>query len=170
MTDSKSVTRSFQTKMIPPPLWNACDFVFQFNFTLALIPGTMNTAADFLFRLQMDPNEKINLKIREDIPTQPIKVDIDSTGIAQEEPIFFDTTDQHECTEKNFGNVKNKHETPNLTIHHSSQCRVFMQMTYTKKHNICECNTFNQSITYTRRTSFSTHFTKFQRRNVGTTI
>ena len=38
MTDSKSVTRFFQTKMIPPPLWNACDFVLQFNFTIALIP------------------------------------------------------------------------------------------------------------------------------------
>ena len=35
MTDSKSVTRLFQTKMIPPPLWNACDFVLQFNSTNA---------------------------------------------------------------------------------------------------------------------------------------
>ena len=35
MTDSKSVTRFFQTKMIPPPLWNACDFVLQFNLTIA---------------------------------------------------------------------------------------------------------------------------------------
>ena len=59
MTDSKSVTRFFQTKMIPPPLWNACDFVLQFNFTIAHIPGKMNTAADFLSRLEMDPNEKI---------------------------------------------------------------------------------------------------------------
>ena len=58
MTDSKSVTRFFQTKMIPPPLWNACDFVLQFNFTIAHIPGKMNTTADFLSRLEMDPNEK----------------------------------------------------------------------------------------------------------------
>ena len=35
MTDSKPVTRFFQIKMIPPPLWNACDFVLQFNFTIA---------------------------------------------------------------------------------------------------------------------------------------
>ena len=48
MTDSKSVTRFFQTKIIPPPLWNACNFVLQFNFTIAHIPGKMNTAADFL--------------------------------------------------------------------------------------------------------------------------
>ena len=100
MTDSKSVTRFFQTKMIPPPLWNACDFVLQFNFTISHIPGKMNTAADFLSRLEMDPNEKINLKIREDIPTKPIEVNIESTGIAQEEPVFFDSIDQQETTEK----------------------------------------------------------------------
>ena len=94
MTDSKSVTGSFQTKMIPPPLWNACDFVLQFNFTLAHIPGTKNAAADFSSCLQMDPDEKINLKIREYIPTQLKKVDIDSKGIALEEPIFFATADQ----------------------------------------------------------------------------
>ena len=61
MTDSKSVTRFFQTKMIPPPLWNACDFVLQFSFTIAHIPRNMNTAADSLSRLEMDPNGKNNL-------------------------------------------------------------------------------------------------------------
>ena len=30
LTDSKSVTHFFQTKAIPPALWNACDFVLQF--------------------------------------------------------------------------------------------------------------------------------------------
>ena len=35
LTDNKSVTRFFQTKIIPPPLWNACEFVIQFNFTIA---------------------------------------------------------------------------------------------------------------------------------------
>ena len=47
MTDSKSFTRFFQTKMIPPPLCKACDFVMQIDFTVAPIPGKMNTAADF---------------------------------------------------------------------------------------------------------------------------
>ena len=47
MTDSKPVTRFFQTKMIPPPLWNACDLVLHFNFTNADTPGKMNTAAVF---------------------------------------------------------------------------------------------------------------------------
>ena len=58
MTDSRLVTRFFQTKMIPPPLWNAYDFVLQFNFTNAHNPGEMNTAADFLSKLEVDPNEK----------------------------------------------------------------------------------------------------------------
>ena len=87
MTDSKSVTRFFQTKMIPPQLWNACDFVLQFNCTIAHIPGKMNTAADFLSRLEMDPNEKVILKIREDLSTKPFEVNIESTVIAQEEPV-----------------------------------------------------------------------------------
>ena len=101
-TDSKSVIRFFQTKMIHPLLWNACDFVLQFNFTFAHIPGKMNTAADFLSRLEIDSNEKINLKIREDIATKPIEVNIESTGISQEEQVFFDTTDEQETTEKEF--------------------------------------------------------------------
>ena len=100
MTDSKSVTRFFQTEMIPPPLWNACDFVLQFNFTIAHIPGKMNTAADILSRLERDPNEKVILKTREDIPTKPIEVNIESTGIVQGETAFFDPTDRQETTEK----------------------------------------------------------------------
>ena len=108
MTDSKSVTRFFQTKMIPPPLWNACDSVLQFNFTIAHIPGKINTAADFLSRLEMDPNEKIILKLREDIPAQPIEVNIESTGIAQKETVFFDPTDQQETTEKDLWKRKDE--------------------------------------------------------------
>ena len=100
MTDSKSVTRFFPTKMIPPPLWNACDFVPQFIFTIAHIPGKMNTAADFSSRFEMEPNEKIFLKVREDIPTKPVEVNFESTGIAQEEQVFHDPTNQQETTEK----------------------------------------------------------------------
>ena len=58
------------------------------------------TAADFLSRLEMDPNEKIILKSGKDIPTKPIEVNIESPGIAQEEPVFFEPTDQQETTEK----------------------------------------------------------------------
>ena len=73
MTDSKSVTRFFQTKMIPPPLWNACDFVLQFNCTIAHIPGKINTAADFLSRLEMDPIEKVILKMEKTFQQNHLK-------------------------------------------------------------------------------------------------
>ena len=48
----------------------------------------------------MDPNEKTILKIREDIPTKAIEVNIESTGIAQEEQVFFYPADPQEITEK----------------------------------------------------------------------
>ena len=53
LTDNKSVTRFFQTKAIPPSLWNACDYVLQFNFKIAHIGGSINTAVDFLSRLEL---------------------------------------------------------------------------------------------------------------------
>ena len=74
ITDNKSVTRFFQTKIIPPPLWNACDYVIQFNFIKANVPGKNNTAADYLSCMEMVPNEKVILKIREDVKTRPIEV------------------------------------------------------------------------------------------------
>ena len=76
ITNSKSFTRFIQTKMIPPPLCNTCDFVLQYNFTIAPVLGKINTAADFISGSETDPNEKIIVKIRKDIPTNPIEVNI----------------------------------------------------------------------------------------------
>ena len=73
MTDSKSTARLVQTKIIPRPLSETCDFVLQFSFTIAHIPGNLNTAADFLSHLEMQPIEKINLKFEVDSPTKPTK-------------------------------------------------------------------------------------------------
>ena len=95
LTDNKSVTRFFQTKAIPPPLWNACDYVLQFNFKIAHIAGSVNTAADFLSRLELKVTEKIRLKIREDIQTTPIEVTTSSSDVADEEQIFFTQTDNN---------------------------------------------------------------------------
>ena len=50
LTDNRSVTRFFQTKAIPPPLWNACEYVLQFNFKIAHIAGSVNTTADFFLQ------------------------------------------------------------------------------------------------------------------------
>ena len=98
LTDNKSVTRFFQTKIIPPTLWNACDYVIQFSFTIAHIPGKNNTAADYLSRLEISPKEKLVLRIREDIPITPIELNVQSAGVTEEDQIFY--TEEDEETEE----------------------------------------------------------------------
>ena len=100
LTDNKSVTRFFQTKAIPPALWNACDYVLQFNFKIAHIAGSVNTAADFLSRLELKVTGKICLKIREDIQTTPIEVTTSSSDVADEEHIFFTHADDAKESEE----------------------------------------------------------------------
>ena len=100
MTDNKSVTRFFQTKAIPPSLWNACDYVLQFNFKIAHIAGSVNTAADFFSRLELKVTERIRLKIREGVQTTPIKVTTSSSDVANEEQFFFTQTDGGDETEE----------------------------------------------------------------------
>ena len=98
--DNKSFTRFFQTKAIPPSLWNACDYVLHFNFKIAHIAGSVNTAADFLSRLELKVTEKIHLKIREDVQTTPIEVSISSSDIADEEQFFFTQPESQDGTEE----------------------------------------------------------------------
>ena len=101
-TDNKSVTRFLQTKAIPPALWNACDYVLQFNLKIAHIAGSVNTEADFLSSRELKVTEKIRLKIREDIHTTPIEVTTSSSDVADEEQVFFthadDTNESEEQT------------------------------------------------------------------------
>ena len=100
LTDNKSVTGFFQTKAIPPSLWNACDYVLQFNFKIAHIAGSVNTAADFLSRLEVKVTERICLKIREDFQTTPVEVTTSSSDVADEEQFFFTHTDDQNETEE----------------------------------------------------------------------
>ena len=99
LTDNKTVTRFFQTKIIPPTLWNACDYVMQFNFTIAHIPGKNNTAADYLSCLEICPKEKLILRIREGISTTHIELNVQSAGVTEEEQIIY-TDDDEETEEK----------------------------------------------------------------------
>ena len=100
LTDNKSVTRFFQMEIIPPALWNACDFVLQFHFTNAHVPGKMNTAADFLSRLDIQLKDKVHLTIRGDIRTTPVQVNIQSSGVAEEEQFSFMPDDDTETEEQ----------------------------------------------------------------------
>ena len=70
-------------KKISPALWNACNYVLQYNFD-----RSMNTAADFLSRTEVDPTEKLELTIRNDNHTKAIEVSIQSSGIVEEEQIY----------------------------------------------------------------------------------
>ena len=100
LTDNKSVNRFFQTKAIPPAFWNACDYVLQFNFKIAHIAGSVNTAAEFLSRLELKVTQKIRLKIRQDIHTIPIEVTTSSSDVADEEQFFFTHADDSNESEE----------------------------------------------------------------------
>ena len=97
--------RFFQTKIKPPALWNACDYVIQFNFVIAHIPGAQNTAADYLSRLEADPKDKLVMKIREDVQTLPIERNVQSAGVSQEEQIVY-TNDDDETEEQYWARKK----------------------------------------------------------------
>ena len=100
LTDNESVTRFFQTKAIPPALLIACDYVLLFKFKKAHNAGSVNTAADFLLRLELKVTEKIHLKNREDIRTTPIEVTTSSSDVADEEQFFFTQADNKDESEQ----------------------------------------------------------------------
>ena len=93
LTDNKSVTSFLQTKAIPPALWIACHYVLQLNFKKTHIAGSVNTATDFLSKLELKVREKIRLKIRDDIQTTPIEVTTSPSDVADEEQFFFTQAD-----------------------------------------------------------------------------
>ena len=99
-TDNKSVTRFFETKANPPALWNACDYLLQFNFKIAHIAGSVNTAADIFSRLELKVTEKIRPKIREDMQTTTVEVTTYSSDVADEEQFFFTKADNNDESEE----------------------------------------------------------------------
>ena len=54
---------------------------------IAHVAGSMNTAGDFLSRTEVDPTEKLEMALRNDIHTKAIEVIIQSSGIVEEEQI-----------------------------------------------------------------------------------
>ena len=74
LTDNRSLVQFFQSKTIPPSLWNFLDRVLAFNLLLAHIPGRANAAADFLSRTQTDPSAVLELKLSDRIPIKEMDV------------------------------------------------------------------------------------------------
>ena len=95
-----------QTKAIPPSLWEACDYVLQFNFIIAHFAGSVNTAADIPSRQELKVTEKIRLKIWEDVQTIPIEVTTSSSDVADEEEFLFTQADSGDETEEKIFQLK----------------------------------------------------------------
>ena len=74
--------------------------MLQFNFEIAHIAGSVNTAADFVSRLELKVTEKIHLKIQEDVQKTPIEVTTSSSDVADEEQFFFTQSDGRDETEE----------------------------------------------------------------------
>ena len=85
LTVNISVTRFNQTKAIPPALWAAYDYMLQSNFKKAVIFRSVNTAADFLSRVELKFMGKTRLEIHEDIQKTPNGVSTTSSDVADEE-------------------------------------------------------------------------------------
>ena len=79
----------FQTKANPPALWNACDYVLQFNFKIAQIAVSVNTSNDILSRLELKVTDKIHLKSREDIQTIPIEATTSCSDVSVEGQFYL---------------------------------------------------------------------------------
>ena len=85
MTDNKALTRFFQSKRIPPKLWNYCDQALQFDFVLAHVPGVKNPAADYLSRIDIHPKDRIHLKLHDEIPVFKVEIDLASKTPKQDD-------------------------------------------------------------------------------------
>ena len=81
----------FQTKLIPSPLWNAIDYVIQFKIFIAHFPKT--TQRHVLCPERRSILKKLVLTIREEVETTPIEVKVHSTGVSEEEQVFFTKED-----------------------------------------------------------------------------
>ena len=100
LTEKYLVTRYYQTKIIPRPLWNACDFVIQFDFIIAHIPGKNNTAADWLsVPYGKGLKRRISPKYTWRCRNKKIEVNVQSAGVSEEEQVFF-TVEDNETEEQ----------------------------------------------------------------------
>ena len=66
------------------------------------VAGSQNTAADFLYLLEQSPKERIQLKLRDDIITAPIEVNLQSKDVADEEQLFFLPDEEEESEQEVF--------------------------------------------------------------------
>ena len=67
------------------------------------IERSQNTAADFFSRLELTHKEKVQIKLlRDNIPTSPIEVNLQSSDVADEEQLFFLPDEEEESEKETF--------------------------------------------------------------------
>ena len=66
------------------------------------VAGSQNTAADFLATLKLNPKETVQLKLRDDILTLPIEVNLPSAVVANEEQFGFLPGEDEKSEQENF--------------------------------------------------------------------
>ena len=71
-------------------------------------------AVDFLFRLELPPNEKIQLKIRDDIQTSPAEVNLQSTDAADEKQRLFVPNEEDHRNKKLYRKQLSKQRTNHI--------------------------------------------------------
>ena len=76
LTDNKALAFFFHAKTMPHSLWNFLDRMMSFPIVIGHIPGNANAAADFLSRMDLDPAQKIEMRLTEPLPMQTIELNI----------------------------------------------------------------------------------------------
>ena len=96
LTDNKALSSFFKAKTIPNTLWTYLDRLMGFNFVIGHIPGVANAAADYLSRVENDPNAILKLSLKDRIPVHEVEINIESrtpevnnVDIAMSEMIFY---------------------------------------------------------------------------------
>ena len=70
----------------------------------------MNTAADFLSRLDLNTKKKVQFLIRDDIQTSAIEVLIQSSDVAEEDQFYFLSDDEMESEEQMWERKQRDHK------------------------------------------------------------
>ena len=91
LTDNKSLTHFFQSKITPPSLWSCLDRILAFNIVIAHIPGRANYAADFLSRMENDKTATMSLILTDRIPVKEIEIDTEAQNTEVERNVLLYT-------------------------------------------------------------------------------
>ena len=81
LTDNKSLTQFFQSKVIPPLLWNCLERILDFNIVIVHIHERANYAADFHSIMENDKTATMPLKLSDRIPVKEIEIDTEAQNL-----------------------------------------------------------------------------------------